>query len=70
MIIYTEGTVRTDVENLFLREMVEEDRRFIAIGEGDDSAIDDLTPEDEHTSLFEDSLSEDLEDTTSDDDLY
>lgn len=43
MIIHTEAIIRTDVENLFLTEMVLEDRKYLILGEGDDSVIDDMT---------------------------
>lgn len=54
MIIHKEKTIRTDVENLFLSEMVLEDRKYLVIGEGDDSIIDDMTSDiEEYKGVFE-----------------
>ena len=56
--------VRTDVENLFLAEMVIEDRFFLNMEE---SVIDNLIPERE-AGLFDDSSSmDDIEDLLGDD---
>lgn len=57
---------RTDVESLFLAEMVEEDREFIMT----EDTIDDLIPEN-NRGLFDDTSSEDnLEDILDDPDLF
>lgn len=49
--------IRTPVEELFLREMVETDRNFLFLGEEYDAAFDDMVPDTENliqgTSLFE-----------------
>lgn len=56
--------IRTDVENLFLSEMVEEDRMLIMA----EDTIDDIIPENT-TGLFDDVSSEsNLEDILDDDD--
>lgn len=53
MIVHTEQ-IRTEVENLFLSEMVQDDRKYLIIGEGDDSIVDDMTADAEECgSLFE-----------------
>lgn len=49
---------RTDVENLFLSEMVEEDRQFVMI----EDTIDDIIPEN-NKSIFDN-------DSTSSADIY
>lgn len=51
---------RTDVENLFLQEMVEEDRAFLFIGECDGSILDDMIS-DTNTGLFDDNPYEDTD---------
>ena len=53
-------------------EMVEQDRKFLFLGENDDSAIDDMVEETVNSkSLFEDSLiSEEDEDDDLSDDVY
>lgn len=57
MILEQKSTIRTDVENLFLREMVEQDRNFLFLGENDDSIIDEMVDETINSkSLFEESL--------------
>jgi len=57
---------RTDVENLFLSEMVEEDRDFIM----KEDTIDDIIPEN-NTGLFDDTSSgDDLTSIIDDDDLF
>lgn len=58
---------RTDVENLFLSEMVEEDRDFIMT----EDTIDDIIPEN-NRGLFDDASSDaDLEDILDDEyDLF
>lgn len=72
MILEEKTSIRTDVENLFLMEMVEQDRKFLFLGENDDSAIDDMVEETVNSkSLFEDSLiSEEDEDDDLSDDVY
>ena len=72
MILEEKASIRTDVENLFLMEMVEQDRKFLFLGENDDSAIDDMVEETVNSkSLFEDSLiSEEDEDDDLSDDVY
>lgn len=72
MILEEKTSIRTDVENLFLIEMVEQDRKFLFLGENDDSAIDDMAEETVNSkSLFEDSLiSEEDEDDDLSDDVY
>ena len=55
---------RTDVENLFLSEMVEEDTAFIMT----EDTIDDIIPENNNTSLFDDTSSKDSVDDILDDD--
>lgn len=72
MILEEKTSIRTDVENLFLIEMVEQDRKFLFLGENDDSAIDDMVEETVNSkSLFEDSLiSEEDEDDDLSDDVY
>lgn len=59
---------RTDVENLFLSEMVEEDRDFIL----SEDTIDDIIPENNKSLFdsFDDSSSEDdLDDILNGDDM-
>lgn len=57
---------RTDVENLFLSEMVEEDREFIMC----EDTIDDIIPENT-VGLFGDTSSDDdLTDILDDEDDY
>lgn len=57
MILSEKETIRTDVENLFLREMVEEDNSFLYLNESMvDSALDTMT-EISNDSIF-DSVSE------------
>ena len=59
---------RTDVENLFLKEMMIEDQDDI-INESDDLAIDTIIPDEiGGSSLFGDSSSEDLDDILYDED--
>ena len=72
MILEEKTPIRTDVENLFLMEMVKQDRKFLFLGENDDSAIDDMVEETVNSkSLFEDSLiSEEDEDDDLSDDVY
>lgn len=72
MILEEKTSIRTDVENLFLIEMVEQDRKFLFLGENDDSAIDNMVEETVNSkSLFEDSLiSEEDEDDDLSDDVY
>ena len=71
MILEEKTPIRTDVENLFLMEMVEQDRKFLFLGENDDSAIDDMVEETVNSkSLFEDSLISDEDDDLSDDVYY
>lgn len=58
--------IRTDVENLFLSEMVEEDRSFIMM----EDTIDDIIPENT-MGLFGDTSSGDsLDSILDDDDLF
>ena len=57
MILSEKETIRTNVENLFLREMVEEDNSFLYLNESMiDSALDTMT-EISNDSIF-DSVSE------------
>ena len=72
MILEEKTSIRTDVENLFLMEMVEQDRKFLFLGENDDSIIDYMAEETVNSkSLFEDSLiSEEDEDDDLSDDVY
>ena len=59
------GRFRTDVENLLLSEMVEEDRDFIMT----EDTIDDIIPKNT-IGLFDDTSSgDDLDDILNDDDL-
>jgi hypothetical protein len=60
---------RTDVENLFLKEMMLEDQDSI-INESDDLAIDTIVSDEigDNGSLFGDSSSEDLDDILYDED--
>ena len=60
---------RTDVENLFLNEMVRQDMEE-AIYESDDIAVDTIIPDEvgDDATLFDDATSEDLEDFISDED--
>ena len=55
---------RTDVEHLFLSEMVEEDRSFIMT----EDSIDDIIPENT-MGLFDDTTSEDNLDDILDDNI-
>ena len=55
---------RTDVENLLLTEMVEEDNMFIMT----EDTIDDIIPENNNISLFDDTSSKDSVDDILDDD--
>lgn len=69
MILEQKSTIRTDVENLFLREMVEQDRNFLFLGENDDSIIDEMVNETINSkSLFEESLIS--EENIEDEDLF
>lgn len=71
MILEEKTSIRTDVENLFLIEMVEQDRKFLFLGENDDSAIDDMVEETVNSkSLFEDSLISEEDEDLSDDVYY
>jgi hypothetical protein len=57
--------IRTNVENLFLREMVEDDNEYIVYGsELENDCMDDLFPE-EKPGLFDNTEDEDLEDDDS-----
>ena len=56
---------RTDVENLLLAEMVEEDNAFIMT----EDTVDDIIPENNNMSLFDDSSSKDSVDNILADDL-
>lgn len=59
------GRFRTDVENLFLAEMVEEDMNLVL----EEDVIDDLIPENTR-GLFDDTSSgDDLDDIMDGDDL-
>ena len=66
------GVFRTPVENVFLAEMVQEDREYLLRGEME-AAVDDIVPTNT-VGLFDDSTSsdEDLEDLLGldDDDEY
>lgn len=71
MILEEKTPIRTDVENLFLMEMVEQDRKFLFLGENDDSIIDYMAEETVNSkSLFEDSLISEEDEDLSDDDIY
>lgn len=71
MILEEKTSIRTDVENLFLMEMVEQDRKFLFLGENDDSIIDYMAEETVNSkSLFEDSLISEEDEDLSDDDTY
>lgn len=52
------NVIRTDVENLLLREMVEEDRAFLIAGYSNSSALDDMISENK-VGLFDDNVSYD-----------
>ena len=53
MILSEKETIRTNVENLFLREMVEEDNSFLYLNESMiDSALDTMT-EISNDSIFD-----------------
>ena len=67
MIIGKKDFIRTNVENLLLREMVDEDERYIILGENDDCALDDMSNE-KDDSLFEDDDHDDYDDDEDDDD--
>lgn len=56
---------RTDIENLFLSEMVEEDRNFIMT----EDTIDDIIPENTRGMFDDTSSGDDLEDILDDDDF-
>ena len=58
---------RTDVENLFLKEMVQEDQDIV-VNEADDFAVNTIIPDElgDDGSLFGDSSSEDLDDIIDD----
>ncbi len=59
---------RTDVENLFLKEMLQEDQEMI-INETDDLAVDTIIPDEVgDAGLFGDSSSDDIDDILGDDD--
>ena len=60
-------TRRTDVENLFLQEMVAEDQDEI-INESDDIAFDTVIPDNTDTGLFGDASSESILDSLDTDD--
>ena len=61
---------RTDVENLFLKEMLQEDQEMI-INETDDLAVDTIIPDEVgNTGLFGDSSSDDIDDILDDDDDF
>lgn len=71
MILEEKNLIRTDIENLFLMEMVEQDRKFLFLGENDDSIIDYMAEETVNSkSLFEDSLISEEDEDLSDDDTY
>ena len=71
MILEEKNPIRTDIENLFLMEMVEQDRKFLFLGENDDSIIDYMAEETVNSkSLFEDSLISEEDEDLSDDDTY
>ena len=73
MIIYTEATFRTPIEDLLLSEMVEEDTTFTILDECGDTIIDNLV-DDVKTSIFDDTTSsynDDVDDIFDyDDDLF
>lgn len=58
MILQEKETIRTDVENVFLQEMVEEDNSFLYLNESIiDSALNAMVEDEEH-SIFEGSINE------------
>lgn len=70
MLLGNREIIRTAVEDLFLREMVEEDRSFLYLGECNSSALDTMI-ETNDSSIFDD-VSECGNDcvTEDDDDFY
>lgn len=56
MIIYTEGVIRTPVEELFLSEMVEDDMVATIFSECGDTIIDNLV-DDVKSSIFDNTTS-------------
>jgi hypothetical protein len=70
MLLGNREIIRTAVEDLFLREMVEEDRSFLYLGECNSSALDTMIETDD-SSIFDD-VSECGNDcvTEDDDDFY
>lgn len=70
MLLGNREIIRTAVEDLFLREMVEEDRSFLYLGECNSSALDTMI-ETDNSSIFDD-VSECGNDcvTEDDDDFY
>lgn len=65
MIIHNEGTVRTNVENIFLNEMVIEDNDFLILGECD--CLDDMVAPEASGLFDDDTSSEDYENITVED---
>lgn len=58
MIFQEKETIRTDVENIFLQEMVEEDASFLYLNESIiDSALNTMVEYETH-SIFENSIAE------------
>ena len=58
LILQEKETIRTDVENVFLQEMVEEDNSFLYLNESIiDSALNAMVEDEEH-SIFEGSINE------------
>lgn len=70
MLLGNREIIRTAVEDLLLREMVEEDRSFLYLGECNSSALDTMIETDD-SSIFDD-VSECGNDcvTEDDDDFY
>lgn len=60
MIISVEETIRTDVENLFLKEMVIEDNQFLILGECNE--LDDMIAPEASGLFDDDSSSEEYDD--------
>lgn len=53
MILPEKETIRTDVENLFLREMVEEDNSFLYLNESMVDSVLDIMTEISNDSIFD-----------------
>lgn len=63
-------TIRTGVENLLLKEMEEEDKSFLILGECDDSIIDNMIKKENKLFENEEPIGEDEDDNIIDGEEY